>query len=200
MTISELARQIANAFNLTDIKYICADLGIDYEVLPKDNKEDMALELVLKTKRESQLQQLVDLCRNKREHLTWVVPAEQTIPKSASPSGIDVDKPGGTQALTPAVQLVGRWQVACFSDRSYSAMVEFYPNWGMQGQGYSAMTGGAMWTGNYGLNYVANTFHMNMLINGTFPMTMFHTFQQGDNQRFVTMGSDGLGYVFTRIA
>ena len=81
MTISELARQIANAFNLTDIKYICADLGIDYEVLPKDNKEDTALELVLKTKRESQLQQLVDLCRNKREHLTWVVPAEQTIPK-----------------------------------------------------------------------------------------------------------------------
>ncbi len=69
--LTDLRRGIVQCFGTSDLKVLCADLGIDYESLAGEGKEAKALELILYMKRRGQMTKLVQYCRSARPNYTW---------------------------------------------------------------------------------------------------------------------------------
>ncbi len=70
--LSDLRRGIVECFGTSDLKVLCADLGIDdYESLGGETKETKALELISYVKRHGQVTQLLQYCISKRPNYRW---------------------------------------------------------------------------------------------------------------------------------
>ena len=61
-----LRRVLAEAFSLVDLRVLCFDLGIDYEDLPADTRDGIALELIRTCERTNRLSELMQVCRELR--------------------------------------------------------------------------------------------------------------------------------------
>jgi hypothetical protein len=70
--LSELRKGIVQCFGTSDLKVLCADLGIDYENLGGEIKETKALELISYMNRRGQIIKLLQYCISTRPEYTWL--------------------------------------------------------------------------------------------------------------------------------
>jgi hypothetical protein len=71
MNLSELHRNIADHFNMSELQSLCFDLGIDYENLGGANKIDKIRELITYLQRRGNLEELVVYCTQLRPNVGW---------------------------------------------------------------------------------------------------------------------------------
>lgn len=69
---ARLRQLLTEYFNIGELKDLCFDLSIDYEILPGDGKADKARELVAYVKRHGQRARLLAECQKLRPHVTWL--------------------------------------------------------------------------------------------------------------------------------
>lgn len=72
-----LRRTIHEAFNESELRDLCAQMGIEYEDLSGTNRRDRARELITYFERRGRLAELVDVCALLRPQLTWPGHASQ---------------------------------------------------------------------------------------------------------------------------
>jgi hypothetical protein len=58
-------------FNESELKTLCSDMGIDYEIVPGSGKEDRIRELIDYCRRHGKYDALVAMCREQRPHVSW---------------------------------------------------------------------------------------------------------------------------------
>ncbi|MBL7200844.1 MAG: hypothetical protein ISS56_11890 [Anaerolineae bacterium] len=61
-----LRRVLSEAFSLDELRALSFDLGIDYEDLPADTRDGIALELIRTCERTNRLSELMQVCRELR--------------------------------------------------------------------------------------------------------------------------------------
>ena len=61
-----LRRVLADAFSLVELRTLAFDLDIDYEDLPADTRDGIALELIRTCERTNRLSELMQVCRELR--------------------------------------------------------------------------------------------------------------------------------------
>lgn len=86
MTIVELRDQLAASFNKEELRSLCFDLSINFELFPDTNIEVLARDLISYCDRTDRLPDLIAHCGKLRPHKTWTVP-------------ISSDKAGGKAGL-----------------------------------------------------------------------------------------------------
>jgi signal transduction histidine kinase len=69
--VSQLRETIHAAFNKSEMKDLCFDLGLDYDELPEGGTRDKARELIAYHQRRGRLAELLDACRKQRPNLDW---------------------------------------------------------------------------------------------------------------------------------
>lgn len=67
----QLRRTATQAFNLDEVKTLCADLHVDYDALSGENKADKIRELLELLVREARVAELASQCAQQRPHLAW---------------------------------------------------------------------------------------------------------------------------------
>ncbi len=80
--LSDLRRGIVECFGTSDLKVLCADLGIDYESLGGETKETKALELISYMKRHGRMTELLQYCASAFPRHTWPQIGEGLIPST----------------------------------------------------------------------------------------------------------------------
>lgn len=70
-TYRGMGKKIRSWFNLTEIRMMCFDLGVEYEDLPGNTLSEKASGLVDYCYRAGLMPQLIDYCRTERPHVTW---------------------------------------------------------------------------------------------------------------------------------
>ena len=71
MKLSELARKIAQSFNISELRDLCFSLDIEYENLSGDSRKDKVIALIDYCKRHHKLEDLIDICESIRPRETW---------------------------------------------------------------------------------------------------------------------------------
>ena len=67
-----IRQNIIEGFTLSEIKDLCYDLDIDYEILPDhDHKTGLARELIGYLGRNNRLEEFIDICQEERPELVW---------------------------------------------------------------------------------------------------------------------------------
>ena len=66
-----LNKQLAQAFNVEELKGLCFDLGIEYDDLEGSGKASKARELIRYLDRRRRVNDLLALCERERPHLNW---------------------------------------------------------------------------------------------------------------------------------
>lgn len=67
----QLRKTATQAFNLDEVKTLCADLQVDYDALSGENKADKVRELIELLVRAERVAELTRACAQQRPHLTW---------------------------------------------------------------------------------------------------------------------------------
>lgn len=88
-----LRQHLVKQFTLDEIRTLCFELGIDYDVLPGEGKESKARELVIYCRNRAMLERLAQGARKARPHLDGIT------------GGIPGQVTAVTRVLTPAQQL-----------------------------------------------------------------------------------------------
>lgn len=65
--------QMADSFNLAEIRQICFDLKVNFEQLPGETLDDKCRELYLFVERRGDLVRLVQACQTQRPEGNWIV-------------------------------------------------------------------------------------------------------------------------------
>ena len=73
MELSKLREQISTSFNISEIKDLCFDLGVEYENLSGATRADKTRELVKYCQRHGRLNELVKRCKEIRPNVSWEV-------------------------------------------------------------------------------------------------------------------------------
>ncbi len=69
---TSLRQRMMQHFNESELKTLCVDMGIDYEILPEPaGKEDKIRELIDYCQRHGKYDVLVSMCRKRRSHVSW---------------------------------------------------------------------------------------------------------------------------------
>jgi outer membrane protein assembly factor BamB len=69
--LSEIRRNLAVCFNISELNDLCFELNIDSEELIQSRKSDFAREIVLYLTRRGRLHELISVCTNARPHINW---------------------------------------------------------------------------------------------------------------------------------
>ena len=67
----ELREALIDKFNDSDIRIICSDLGVDYEILSGDNKVERVISLIDIFDDKGNIPQLIQYCSRYRENVDW---------------------------------------------------------------------------------------------------------------------------------
>jgi hypothetical protein len=78
MDSTTFLRTFQAAFNKSELRGLCFDLGFDPENVEQQEKDEFARNLILVCQRYEKLSELIALCREKRPHATW--PEDADIP------------------------------------------------------------------------------------------------------------------------
>ena len=79
--INEMRRLVAKHFNLAELKDLCHDLKVEYEDIPGNTRFEKANELVSYCERFGQIDDLIHLCKSKRERINWDISSHHTYAK-----------------------------------------------------------------------------------------------------------------------
>jgi Effector-associated domain 7 len=106
----QLRRTATQAFNLDEVKTLCADLRVGYDALSGENKEDKVRELIELLVREERVVALALLCAQQRPHLTWPLTgttptaAGNAVPPASVVAGLGSDADGSVSSAAPIQQ------------------------------------------------------------------------------------------------
>ncbi len=76
LALGPLRRQIADYFDLDEVRTLCLDLGIRYEDLSGDTITGKSISLVAAMQRRGQLPRLMAVLQGERPHVRWLMPAQ----------------------------------------------------------------------------------------------------------------------------
>ncbi|MBE7532735.1 MAG: hypothetical protein HND44_11330 [Chloroflexi bacterium] len=68
---TKIYENILQAFNMDELRLICLEMSIDFEVLSGDNKSRKILDLLVNCQRRGTLNELLAICQRQRPHLSW---------------------------------------------------------------------------------------------------------------------------------
>jgi hypothetical protein len=71
VSLSRLRQILAEYFNISELRGLCFDLGIDYENLPGETRSDFAREVLDYAKRHGQIPELFAKVKELRPHASW---------------------------------------------------------------------------------------------------------------------------------
>jgi tetratricopeptide (TPR) repeat protein len=69
--LADLRRMLTERFSERELRDLCFDLGVDYEILPGQDKADKARELIVHLERRDCIPQLVRIARQQRPDIPW---------------------------------------------------------------------------------------------------------------------------------
>lgn len=69
--VSQLSRNICNHFNVSELRNLCFDLNVDYDVFPGRDKREKANEIIRYFGRRGLILDLLNVLQIKRPHFTW---------------------------------------------------------------------------------------------------------------------------------
>ena len=69
--LGPLRQQIDQLFNDSELQNLCLTVGVDYESLTGETKQDKVRQLILHCNRHGTIQTLIEACRQERPHITW---------------------------------------------------------------------------------------------------------------------------------
>lgn len=72
MKKAEFLRKLITSFSDSELREICLELEVDYEILPGMSKADKARELILYLERRECLSELSEICQRLRPNVTWL--------------------------------------------------------------------------------------------------------------------------------
>jgi hypothetical protein len=75
----QLRRILVARFDMSELRTLCADIGIDYENLPGETKADMARELIAFCVRHRKVSKLAETAKRLRRDIRWEDIAEQPL-------------------------------------------------------------------------------------------------------------------------
>ena len=84
--MSALRPLIVKHFSEAELRALCFDLDIDYELLPGREKSEKALELIAYSKRTNALDALVQACQDTRPQIEWPQIIEKELILSCAPT------------------------------------------------------------------------------------------------------------------
>ena len=101
--LSQLRQLFSVYFSESELKTICFDLGLDYEMLPGSGKGDRARELISHMWRNGRLPELVELGRELRPNLAWPAPDRSPDTELSTPAspGVRMEQPAGLASTNP---------------------------------------------------------------------------------------------------
>jgi hypothetical protein len=67
----QLRRILWTHFNVSELRDLCFDLGVDYEDLPDQTKRDLAREIVVHCKRHGRIPELIEIGKRLRPQVSW---------------------------------------------------------------------------------------------------------------------------------
>jgi hypothetical protein len=68
---AELRKNLVKHFSDSELRDLCFDLVVDYDVLPGVGKGDKARELIAYLERRGRISELVEACRQRRPNESW---------------------------------------------------------------------------------------------------------------------------------
>lgn len=69
--LTQLRNNLVNHFNLNELKTLCFDMGVDYELLGESGKEAVARELINYVMRHDLTKEFLAVCRRSRPSVKW---------------------------------------------------------------------------------------------------------------------------------
>lgn len=69
--LTRIRKLLIEHFSEGELRTLCADLHIDYEILPGEGKADKTLEIIKYLYRRGRVAELVELCMRERNHISW---------------------------------------------------------------------------------------------------------------------------------
>jgi hypothetical protein len=68
---TQLRENLERAFSLEELRTLCSDLGVDFDLLPSSDKGAMAREMITYLERRSRIPELIALCWARRPNVAW---------------------------------------------------------------------------------------------------------------------------------
>ena len=98
--LGQLRRLLVQHFSADDLRSLCQDLGVDYDVLPGEGTDAKARELIAFMEKRGRLADLVGAAQRERPNAPWpVVSSEETpLAHRADPQRPQPDRPAATPA------------------------------------------------------------------------------------------------------
>lgn len=69
--LAQIHRDFMQSFNMDEIRLICLEMSIDFEILSGDNKNRKILDLLLFCQRQGTIDRLLEICRRDRPRFDW---------------------------------------------------------------------------------------------------------------------------------
>ena len=66
-----LRNELNTRFSLNDLRTICYDLGIDFEILEGPEKTGKVISLLLAVEHQHRVNELIDICKSERPYVDW---------------------------------------------------------------------------------------------------------------------------------
>lgn len=82
---ARLRQNLIQAFDLSELRALCVDLGLDWENIGGETKNDKALNLVLELEKAERIPELLAKCKTQRPNLDWSVDWTDVKPKELEP-------------------------------------------------------------------------------------------------------------------
>ena len=105
---AELRRLLVQSFSDNDLRSLCQDLGVDYDVLPGTGTEAKAREMIRFLERRGQLSRLVAAAARERPQVAWDSVAAGAGSAPATPLPGSAAVPAGARVTIRGNTLVGK--------------------------------------------------------------------------------------------
>lgn len=89
-SVQILREKLASYFSMSQLRSLCADLGINHEMLSVENLGDMVLELVAEVERTGHINKLLQRCQELRPHVDWNTTTNMLRTKQVLPKCLDI--------------------------------------------------------------------------------------------------------------
>lgn len=83
LRLAGLRQNLVDCFSVSELQTLCFDLGVDYDLLPGEGKENKARELIYYVIRRNLETEFVSICRQSRPNILWELP--QDVPYPSGP-------------------------------------------------------------------------------------------------------------------
>jgi hypothetical protein len=192
--LTDLRQKIVEHFDDEELRTLCFDTDVDYDILRGQGKEAKARELIDFMQRQGRLGDLIRACRRTRPRVDWNFGTATIEVSPVTPTLTKVPQPPPQAGFLP----LDRWQMEVSDGTAW--IIDFYPNGSFAGLGIGAWWGaGAQVGGGWSFFIPTQTLQMQGSVNGILPVMVTIVIQGQQGNAYIGFGNDGKSYSFTRI-